>query len=968
MRDAAERFEEVARVGEMGEGEFVTLADWYLVLGDDVRREATLERRYAVVHEYELQNRIHRERNRVQSRGGSRDDGDGVPQAMDDEILRVIRALLAKSSQPANALWSVQSLYSTTKDFRLLASLADGVVGHTPEAIYPFLTAAGGMLQEVHEEATCDEVRARLEERLATAKTSTDRRGLGLLMVLVERRAAEVLNQPGPHAARALADLQRARQGEWLPGERRLMAEFLASLGRIPDPALAAEQVAQLTDLHRAETPGGVDRLRIAHALFRTQWGYDRRDDAVDGLAAALDEHRLARGGALPAETNDLADALAGWHEALRRYSAGEAWLLAEAARQKATSQQQWYARRTFQLWVRCLENGGTVSIGAGEVLYRTAREKMERALADHAPDQLAEVLTSYCALHRAAHANAKVKGVGDDLVRFSRTLLPEVLPRFGQQASQQVLHVAEAIYAIAGPLPALTLAVERLESEPAWYSTRGRGYGAWQQLGHRVAEWRLESRALGALGPRLLAVVLRELERDLVSEEQHGRYLYDRHNHGFWAEKAEDFARVARKVISENQQAPGRLRHTAEYLWTGLDLRDEAIATLEDAGRRGALAEDGRYRLVAWHQELQHWRESLPHAEKLVAERPDNLAYRIVNVRALHGVARDDDGRALVDATRAHFADLQSRKLISTGTSAQLADLCLECGYLDRAATLYPEAISERRRAVRGGSGDSELSRLYTGLARALAGLARHDEAVDAACAAVVAWGPDSSNRQNALQALRDVLAAIPELATWTARWEEQAAASGMDAPVVRLALADLHLQRNEPDAALRHLLVARRHTPDDVAVHAAVVRAYEMKKDAAGTCDALATSLHHLPDQPDLYERLAQCMTGLGRTDDAERALTGLAEYAPNEAEGHRRLAILRTTAARHDDASQQWRQVVRIRSTEVDGWLELARSLARAGHKADAHAALDLVLASKWASGQRAAVENVSREIGR
>ena len=149
---------------------------------------------------------------------------------------------------------------------------------------------------------------------------------------------------------------------------------------------------------------------------------------------------------------------------------------------------------------------------------------------------------------------------------------------------------------------------------------------------------------------------------------------------------------------------------------------------------------------------------------------------------------------------------------------------------------------------------------------------------------------------------------------------------------------------------------------------MHAAVVRAYEMKKDAAGTCDALATSLHHLPAQPDLYARLAECLSGIGREGDAERALTGLAEYAPNEAEGHRRLAILRTTAARHDDASQQWRQVVRIRSPEVDGWLELARSLARAGHKADAHAALDLVLASKWASGQRAAVENVSREIGR
>src|SRR6185436_11947935 len=127
----------------------------------------------------------------------------------------------------------------------------------------------------------------------------------------------------------------------------------------------------------------------------------------------------------------------------------------------------------------------------------------------------------------------------------------------------------------------------------------------------------------------------------------------------------------------------------------------------------------------------------------------------------------------------------------------------------------------------------------------------------------------------------------------------------SGMDAPVIRLTLASLHLERKEPDAALRHLLVARKHTPDDVEVHKAIVRAYEMKKDAAGLCDALATSLHHLPNQPELYARLAECLRGAGRADDAERALTGLAEYAPNESDGHARLAVLRTNATRHEDA---------------------------------------------------------------
>ena len=83
------------------------------------------------------------------------------------------------------------------KDTRLLASLADGVVGHTPGAIYPYLQQTNQLMNQVHEEATCDDVRDRLLERMETATRDTDLRGLMLLLSQVERRAAEVLDQPG---------------------------------------------------------------------------------------------------------------------------------------------------------------------------------------------------------------------------------------------------------------------------------------------------------------------------------------------------------------------------------------------------------------------------------------------------------------------------------------------------------------------------------------------------------------------------------------------------------------------------------------------------------------------------------------------------------------------------------------------------------------------------------------------------
>jgi tetratricopeptide (TPR) repeat protein len=394
--------------------------------------------------------------------------------------------------------------------------------------------------------------------------------------------------------------------------------------------------------------------------------------------------------------------------------------------------------------------------------------------------------------------------------------------------------------------------------------------------------------------------------------------------------------------------------------------MKDEAIAVLEDAAKRDRIREDGRWMLVQWEQELKRWAASLPHAEKLTAERPDNLAYRLANLRALHGVGRDADGRAMVDAAQKHFADLLERGRGGRRAQTQLADVCVECQWFDKAIVLYPLALTEERRYNRSGRANAELSRLYGQYSRCLSGAGRHDEAIDAASSAVVIWGSTDSNREGALQALREALAAIPELPAWEEKWESAAAKDGSDAPVLRGMLGDLHLERKEPDRALHHLLIARRIQPDDLRVHAAIVRAAEMKQDAAGTADAMAMSLHHLPRQPDLYPRLADVFKGLGRADDAERALTGLVEFAPTEADGHQRLAVLRTNAGRHDEAAVQWRHIVRIRSADPAGWFELARSLSRAGRKDEARAVLDEAARTPWGPAQRKAIESVSKEI--
>src|SRR5262249_33336823 len=168
-----------------------------------------------------------------------------------------------KARERENDLSPLQQFYQATHDFRLLAVLADSIVGHTAAKVYPFVQNMHGVLNEIRDEATADQLKARIAEVRERATTVVDRRALHLLQTQVERRAAEVQNQAGPHVAAALAALKRAYEHEWSPGEQRLMADFLAGLGTIAPPALAAEQLRQLGALYDQGPRGSYDRLHI---------------------------------------------------------------------------------------------------------------------------------------------------------------------------------------------------------------------------------------------------------------------------------------------------------------------------------------------------------------------------------------------------------------------------------------------------------------------------------------------------------------------------------------------------------------------------------------------------------------------------------------------------------------------------------------------------------------------------------
>jgi hypothetical protein len=130
LRDAVATLEAARSNDEVGQEALNALAAWNLALGDDAARTRALVRAFQVMPEHQLVNRLQAAQSAVQPRDGQ------PPQKIEPETLLVLRALLAKASQPGNYAYLLNSLYAPTKDVRLLEALADGVLGHSTEGVY----------------------------------------------------------------------------------------------------------------------------------------------------------------------------------------------------------------------------------------------------------------------------------------------------------------------------------------------------------------------------------------------------------------------------------------------------------------------------------------------------------------------------------------------------------------------------------------------------------------------------------------------------------------------------------------------------------------------------------------------------------------------------------------------------------------------------------------------------------------
>ena len=956
-------FEAVRAADELHGADYRTLADWYMAVN---RRDAYDRARvetYKVIEEWQLSNWLYAKLRPWQYNNPQQPP----PRELDVEVLFAFTALFEKSSQPQNYLYQLQQFYAATRDFRLLAGLGDAVLGHTAGQVYPFLQGMSGVLGEVRDEATADSIVERIVAARSRAKTEVDRRALDLLELLVQRRAAEIQNQPGPHVQKALTAMRRAWKRQWSSGEPRLIAELLASLGRIAQQPLADEQLAELETLHREVGHGAADRLKIGTSLAQTYWAYSRFDAAIDLLVESLDEFQAACGGVLPASTNDALGTLIGYLESRTQHTRGEKVLQEQLKHPVNRQQIYWLVERLYQLYDNALASNGDVSLGRGAELYRAVEKKVREDLDTPDQNHRYNLVSRLNAIYRTAHTkkllenppsplgkgaggDGGLQSVAGDLRNFAFTRLPEVLKKQTNNYTSMVSDTANALHDIAGPHDSLGFLIRRIEAEPDWF--RLNNQDGWSQFNGSLAVWRIEcssSKELGDLDRPLLAIVAGELKKDLRTRQVRSRQMYDRHWGNYWSEKEIDFARTADEVWAEEKQSGAACQYIAEYLFSGLDHCPRAIEILLDAHRREVLDEGGQSKLVEFLRSQNRFAETIPILEPLAQRRPDNLQYRVWLMNAWFKTGKPGRLAKLLKETHDYF---HHDGRWNEQAMAMLGRSCLENEIHGESAGYLAEAIAlHQRTAPHRGIGDGTLSGYYGDQARAFAGLKKTPEAVDAAAAAVVAWGSNLGNRSNALEALRAVLRAAPDLDAYVVRFEKHAAEIHEENPILRKAIGQVYREKERFGKAIEQLLIAAEVQPNDAETYQALLACYDRLNDQQGAVEQLLAWRQLAPRDIKLYEDLGKRLEKLGQAAEVERAYTSIVEALPAESESHQLLAEIRQREDRWADAIGQWRQVAQIRSLEPTGLLGLAEALIHERQLPEAAEVLGRLKQKNW-----------------
>lgn len=947
----------LGRVGErtpLEAEELELLALWQRALGDELAVRAARDRAWAARSESELHGWLRSQLERVRGRRGA------VPEALDPEAPRALAALLRKAETPASYVWTLRSLYGATRDPRLFAGLAEGMLGTTAAGACELLIQLHGLVRdELQEESAVDVAAEAVAAVRGSQPSAIDLRCVEMLELMLRARAAELRAQDRTHLEAALAAFERVDRGTWAEGESLVTARWLAGFGKVASEALRERLLARLVALEGALPAVSPERPRIALQRAAWLWTNERFDAALDAQEGALAALGAASGGRLPDGALDELEELTGWLCQRGRWIDAERRLEAELASERAanaasatssSARERWAERELFQVEVQALGAGAGTALGRGFALWQALEARFDAALQRAGdPAHVSQLLSSRLQAWKAQAEREQKAQVLEGLRSFSRRGLSALLERHRYEDGQSwVGTVANALHQVGGAEAALRFYVERAENEPARLARGGDEF--WSRHSWRFAQ-ALESagRLDDELHARVVEVILAALRRDLRTQHGNARYAYAKSSR-FYARAAARYLEVAREVLAERGEREGVAMHVATYVLDDLDAAREAAEMLLAVEARGVLRFGGRSLLARALVRAERHAEAAERYAALVAERPELVDLHTGLLRALFAANRREELPAAWARALARYGERVED--FTVDVRMKLGWAALDVNLLEESVAILRDAIQiHTRSSASRGIGDGVLGRAYQNLALALARLGRTGEAIDAAAGALIAYAPRQSEQHEAQETLRQVLRDAEDLGAVIAAFDAEALRSGRENPQLRRALGEVLAAKGDRVRAAEQLLLAAELVPEDAELQELCLTALDAAGRGAEAEARLLSLARSSVAARARWIELATRYATRGAADAAERARTSVVEAAPLEAEGYAALAAERERLQDHTQALAQWSAVAELETLAPRGALGRARALLALGRMEEARAELAALRAKRF-----------------
>ncbi|MEX2608125.1 MAG: VIT domain-containing protein [Kiritimatiellia bacterium] len=945
IESAVEIFETLKKENVLSFQDYRTLSDWYTVLNKRENAEQSKIDAWSELPEHVIQNWLYQQSNRY-----SQSQSNDMPEELDPEIPNALRALFRKSVSPGNYLWQVNRIYSSTRDFRLLAALVDSVIGQSQQGVYSYLGSMHQVLNLLQEEATLDEMLDRIETLRAQDLTPTDHRALHLLSFVISNQAVKQAQGTSTHIDRAHEALQQAFKGEWAEGEAVQMSTLLAGLGALPSGKLLEEQLRQLSILRNRVPPGSRDHLIISKNYASVLWSANQKDEAVQLLESSLNLHRNANGGMILIDQVSTLNELSSYYSSLKRFRQAEGLWISERMLDYPHRTLQEMKQNLYQVYQTALAQNGSVSLGSGENLY----QNLQKVYLDEISGELDitkwnDWVQGLCALWREGQRK-EYKSVPDDARRFAFSVLPGLLQRAGYDNGQSVIgNVQKTLYDINGSETALEFLVQRAETEPD--SMKELQNNFWNAHGNRIAWLRHQSAKdlSKSLQARVLAIVL-DAERDeLENQRSRNKNMYWRNHSYYWAEKEPAYIATAIEVMDAFPDSESHQLYIANYLFHGVDQPKLATDRLMQAYQRGILAWEGRFTLTGYLESENRETEALDILPPLIEERPDHLDAQARLIRCLH---RNGDSREALDQLAKTDTYFRSENRWTEQHAFTLAEVSFSIDQFLKSAAYYDEAIVLHvKTQPNRGIGNGVLSRYYEKQSRAYQNAGDTEKAVNAIAGAIVSRGPDQDERRRDLNRLDDIIRNADNLDAYITRFEQEVETTGLDNPILRKALGKYFLEMRDYAKANPHLRQALALQPDDAETRQLLLDSYSKNQQPEEAIDLLLETITRNPHELEHYQALAKRYQQTERPLETERANTSMVEALPRESESHEALALIREKQNNREAALVHWNNVIRIRTKEPTGYLGKLRTFIHLNRMPEARKVFDHLIQTQW-----------------